>query len=254
MEEVGELLGAFDLQLSKNNGCSLWGETFVNFSVEDADFTDGDFDCANFKEITFRNCQLVTTSLDKTTFLNVTFIGCDLSGSSILSSDLAGVVFLDCNLDGVALDDSDIRNVTIDGCEGQVSFDGTNINTCVISDCNISRSTFLGTTLNTVSFTESNLSGTEFGAMCRFESCLINECDITHIDLVESIGVSELELRDCSYQPFIINPQGNSVPNQKAINTQLGSDSRFNIYGNWGDESAHIYCSSIIEFRNTQCH
>jgi fluoroquinolone resistance protein len=254
MEDVGSCwLGALDLQLSQQQGqYSLWGETFGGFSIEDADLSEGDFDHAGFEDIVFKNCDLSTASFDKATFDKVIFMGCNISGSSLLSAELIEVSFLDCQMDGIALDDAQIAGFTVDTCKGQVSFDNAAIKDSVISNCNFSRSTFLGTELVNVDFTESNMSRAEFDKTSTFLDCAFNECDITQMRFSTSLGAPDVILHKCTYLPFLRNIALRKTPLAlpPVGGTSKMNNTRFNVYGNWGNDSAYIYCSSLEEYRS----
>jgi len=254
MENLEEgWLNASDLQLSQQQGYySLSGDTFGGFSIEGADLSDGDFDHAAFEEITFIGCELTRASFDKTAFKKCIFIKCFLSGMSLLSAEFNEVSFLDCDIDGVAFDDATMIGVTMDGCTGQASFDNAEIKEAVISDCCIPNSTFLGTMLDNVDFSENNMTGCEFDNKSSFNDCVFNECDITQISLSEAEGLRDLKMHKCIYRPFLDKETEDKVPlalPPRGGTTSLGTDSRFSIYGNWGNTAANLTCSSMDEYR-----
>jgi uncharacterized protein YjbI with pentapeptide repeats len=85
-------------------------------SLQNLSIRDKDFECTEFKECLFENCNFLFSHFSSCTLIGCDFVNCTFTWSKFLDVDLIECSFEDCTILGLELSDAILKNTTFLGC------------------------------------------------------------------------------------------------------------------------------------------
>ncbi len=135
---------------------------------------------AIFQKVKFKNCNFSGADLRKASFKECIFEGCTLLGANLSTAKLNKVLFKLCKLEDTFFVHSTLNKLEFEGLElKKVSFNESQLSSCVFSDCTLSECNFSNGTIKNSTFPSSSFD-VNFG-LKAFSGLKLSSIQVTQL-------------------------------------------------------------------------
>jgi len=179
-------------------GLNLWDAVFEKSMFFNPENSVGSvFRFCNFRDVTFRDCDLTVSTLMGCEAYNAEFIRCKMWGTHFDKTDFEHeigrnrrnmVTFDDCSLVDAVMRGGDFSSAVFNASDlSNADFSKASFRNSELNDCNLSGTDFDECDLSGADLRRSNLSGFDLGSVRNYQGLLISAGQQHH--LLRSIGV-----------------------------------------------------------------